>query len=372
MHNSPSLRSWRRYIPRLSLRALMILVSSLGAGLGYFILRARDQGEAVVAIQRAGGTIVYDWQWKNGDRDPFGKPGLPDWLLNRLRPDHFYRVKEVVLSGGDGDRADDDLMGYIGRLDDLERLNLNGCKDVTDAGLAHLRRLSELRDLDLTFTGATGAGLKNLEHLTQLVRLNLTGLTSDADLASLKGFTKLRYLQLCDTSPAITDEGLDHLRGLVNLETLSISSPRITSAGLKSLHNMARLSELFLNHTGVADLRPIRHMTGLKWLSLWSSPIDDAGLAPIADLTGMQNLTLSGTQITDAGLESIQYLRSLTHLDLDATRITDAGLDHLAGLTNLQNLRMSHTSVSDSGLSRLAGLNKINLLFLEATLVWTT
>ena len=93
MHNSPSSRSWRRYIPRLSLRPLMILVPSLGAGLGYFILRARDQGEAVVAIQRAGGTIVYDWQWKNGDLDPLGKPGLPDWLLNRAWPRSFLPCK---------------------------------------------------------------------------------------------------------------------------------------------------------------------------------------------------------------------------------------------------------------------------------------
>ena len=43
-------------------------------------------------------------------------------------------------------------------------------------------------------------------------------------------------------------------------------------------------TSLNLNHTGVTDLAPIRHMTGLIALGLSSTPVDDAGLAPVAGL----------------------------------------------------------------------------------------
>jgi hypothetical protein len=123
----------------------MAIVRILGGILGWFIYRTRVQREAVAAIRRAGASVYYDWQWTDGSYDPSAQPAVPVWLLGRLGPDLFYKVKRVDLISGP--RVDDDLMTRVGRLRDLEMLRLNGCRSVTDAGLAHLSRLTALRYL---------------------------------------------------------------------------------------------------------------------------------------------------------------------------------------------------------------------------------
>jgi hypothetical protein len=45
----------------------------------------------------------------------------------------------------------------------LEKLELQG-KDVTDAGLAHLQGMKQLKNLDLTFTKVTEAGVDGLNR----------------------------------------------------------------------------------------------------------------------------------------------------------------------------------------------------------------
>jgi hypothetical protein len=146
----------------MSLRALIILVLVLGGGFGWVAHRAQTQRKAVAAIKRAGGTVAYDWTWKNGMYDPIGsRSPWPNWLLDHVGPDYFHSVK-FVSAGGQPRRGNDALMVHIGRLADLECLSLNGCKDVTDRGLVHLRGLTELRVLDVSFTGATGRFLSNL------------------------------------------------------------------------------------------------------------------------------------------------------------------------------------------------------------------
>jgi hypothetical protein len=59
---------------RLSVRGLIVLVLVTGGWLGWIVHRARVQREAVVAIERAGGMVWYDWQWKNGSDIPNGRP----------------------------------------------------------------------------------------------------------------------------------------------------------------------------------------------------------------------------------------------------------------------------------------------------------
>lgn len=84
---------------------------------------------------------------------------------------------------------------------------------VTDAGLVHLRGLSELKTLYLDGSSITDAGLVNLKGLTKLETLGLsqTAVTRTG-LVHLKGMVKLQTLGLSRTS--VTDSGLVHLKGL--------------------------------------------------------------------------------------------------------------------------------------------------------------
>jgi hypothetical protein len=55
----------------------------------------------------------------------------------------------------------------------LEVLNIGLCEEVGDAGLAHLKGLTELRELNLRSTKVTDAGLAHLRGLTGLRKLDL-------------------------------------------------------------------------------------------------------------------------------------------------------------------------------------------------------
>ena len=61
----------------------------------------------------------------------------------------------------------------------------------------------------------------------------------------------LRVLELNGTE--VTDAGLEHLEGLIRLQTLSLFDTQITDAGLEHLEASGRLPALPLGETKVTD-----------------------------------------------------------------------------------------------------------------------
>ena len=72
-------------------------------------------------------------------------------------------------------------------LTNLQTLNLNFCRQITDAGLVHLKGLTNLEQLDLVDTQVTDAGLVHLKGLTKLRTLFLDSTqVTDAGIADLQ------------------------------------------------------------------------------------------------------------------------------------------------------------------------------------------
>jgi tetratricopeptide (TPR) repeat protein len=127
---------------------------------------------------------------------------------------------------------DDQGLAHISRFYGLEQLRLS--QDVSDAGLAHLKSLTLLRDLELMNTKITDAGLVHLTGLKGLEKLNLASTrVGDNGLAALKDLTKLRELNLTYTN--VTDRGLEQLKSLKSLTSLNLTSTRITQAEIDRL-----------------------------------------------------------------------------------------------------------------------------------------
>jgi hypothetical protein len=106
--------------------------------------------------------------------------------------------------------------------------------DVTDAGLVHLKGLTNLEELDLERTNVTDAGLEHLQGLTKLQWLGLAGTkVTDAGLERLRGLAKLQWLGLAETK--VTDAGLEHLKRLTKLQSLYLGDTKVTNAGVKKL-----------------------------------------------------------------------------------------------------------------------------------------
>ena len=130
-------------------------------------------------------------------------------------------------------------LAHIGRLYAIEHLQLIGGSAagdgrITDAGLAHLKNLLNLRFLSVRGTEITDAGLPHLAGLEDLEELDLgINRLGDAGLIHLKSLKSLRKLRLSATN--ITDAGLAHLEAMKNLKSLVINSTKVTEAGVERL-----------------------------------------------------------------------------------------------------------------------------------------
>jgi hypothetical protein len=76
----------------------MILIIIVGGGLGWIVHRARVQRDIVAAIERAGGSVNYDWEWTNGHYIDGKRAWWPKWLGDRIGIDYVCNVSRVVFS----------------------------------------------------------------------------------------------------------------------------------------------------------------------------------------------------------------------------------------------------------------------------------
>lgn len=105
---------------------------------------------------------------------------------------------------------------------------------LNDEGLALVKTLPKLVQLDLKDTQISDAGLANLAGIATLNRLHLEKTkVTDAGLAHLKDLGNLEYLNVYGT--AVTDAGLEHLKGLKNLKKLYVWQTPVTDAGIAKL-----------------------------------------------------------------------------------------------------------------------------------------
>ena len=247
--------------------------------------------------------------------------GSTDYTAEKLKTIYSLRLavkKEVT---------DAEIEKYVAKLTSLHMLSLDGT-NVTNAGLAFLKPLVNLDDLDLgSLKGVTGAGLVYLKDLPNLKNLNLqsSGITG-ADLETL----------------ATT---------LPNLTKLSLSWLKI-NAGVASLAKMTKLEEISFFHSDLDDtgIKSLAPLTNLKKLFVWGSPITDAGLATVAKFTNLKTLYISDTKITDKGMQSLKGLQQLDYLWLDKLPISDAGLMTLASCKALTTVYAPGTQITDAGI----------------------
>ena len=210
----------------------------------------------------------------------------------------------------------------------------------------------------------TAAGLAPLANLTHLTELDLSfGAGTDAGLGHLRGLTNLRVLQASGSNNEVSDVGLGYLRGMTQLEELEFDARHVTDAGMTILTGFARLkslkikpafpsvSEAFqLSPAGVALLGQFPRLETLHLSALTAT--DDSWLRAIGGLTTFRDLRVGGDAITDAGLAPLANLTRLEELRISSPKVTDAGLVHLRPLTGLTRLGF-YAQVSDKGLAGL-------------------
>ena len=183
---------------------------------------------------------------------------------------------------------------------------------VNDRDVRLLRETSRLKHLKLRYCCVTNDAMETIGGLSQLESLDIRETCiDDAGLVHLEQLPRLRKLSLYGLNK-VTDRGLRHLRPLVRLELLDLSHNRsITDAGLQSIEPLQQVRELDLAFCGNITDAGLVHLEGLpslEWLNLTETKITDAGITSLAKMKNLRALSVDLTQMTEAGVEKLQRL----------------------------------------------------------------
>ncbi len=155
-----------------------------------------------------------------------------------------------------------DGMKPLARLKKLKVLHLPYC-DVTDGALKEISNCTTLED----FLFALGKSVTNegISHLANLPTLSsLYAQSSNCTDAALAKLCELRELRVLGVQGfRITDEGCKHLLNLPSLEKLYLLYTPLSDDALKHLESIATLKELDVRETGVTEAGARRLQTKL-------------------------------------------------------------------------------------------------------------
>ncbi len=165
---------WRFQFSIRSLLVLTVAVAIPCSWLAVEMKAAREQKAAVEAVERADGSVIYDFQIDRAGNPTKAKVPGPAWIRKILGNGFFTSVVRVtiVCSGTD---AILEKVGEFPQLRDLFVGSGESGRKITDAGLVHLRRMTQLQTLDIDRSEATDEGLEHLKGLSNLQSLCLWG-----------------------------------------------------------------------------------------------------------------------------------------------------------------------------------------------------
>jgi Leucine-rich repeat (LRR) protein len=305
-----------------------------------------------------------------------------DWYkaLDTLKNLRRLVVSRAFKSNWDGHFPTDSLEG----LDHLEMLLLQDSQPLDDDDLAEIARHERLEVLGFCGLRATDAGLAHLASLKNLRSLSITG--PGIDDHTLEFVAKLLRLEsLCLDDTRITDEGLASLAPLTELRSLIIREARLTEAGLPALSAFRRLRRLTLDDNDIRKLDTLdpAALPELRNFSLMETPITDDQTADFGlshpsctvvaesekpetaklleqidsgdEFVSLDNLKPSGDQIEIiAGAECVRTL-------FDRHYLREADFETIASLPNLEGLWLG-SDLTPGSVRRLGHLEKLRRL----------
>ena len=240
--------------------------------------------------------------------------------------------------------------------------------DIVPSKLLEILGGAALEELDMSYTDIVDTDLYNIVDWSKLRRVDLSGCRgiTDRGVARLADAKGLEKLLLSDT--AVTDKTLTYLWGLDSLRELDLSHTRISDSGLAPIISLPALETLSLADTSIegAGLSYLRDLDSLRKLDLSRTQVTDSGLANMPMLSAIETLVLQGTRITDNSLDLVGRNISLKDLELsECPAIGDAGLDKLLGLPSLTRLSVYATNISELSLSSLESFRSLKYLYVN-------
>lgn len=250
-------------------------------------------------------------------------------------------------------------------------IDLSGSLAQDDSALDVLPVFNGLKKLVLYGPAITNETMDVVSQLPQLEHLDLTRTAvGDAGLAKLVGLKNLRYLQLfrCD----VTDEGFRSLAQLPRIEQIRCGQTRISDQGLQYIKDLKTVTALDLsdcNQVTDAGVEVIAGFAKLRFLKLWGKSITDVGVLKLAALENLEVVGFNDTAITSEGMKAFRGKTKLKEIHLvRCTRVGDDGIAELAGCTEMEYLDLRDTGISGKSLETIGKFTKLKILDLSETL----
>lgn len=210
---------------------------------------------------------------------PLAKPGMPQrisgsWLSTALALAAVVSLTAVADAAEAGKGPSPAAIEVVKKVEALGASLLPIAADSSQYRFTALNVAKEWGD----------AGLDALLPISeQIVSLDLArSQVTDAGLAKLAGMKQLKELRLDNTG--ISDAGLEHLKGLASLEYLNVYGSKVTDAGIQKLAGLSNLKALYVWQTGVtkAGVAQLRGKLPKAHINNGWSAEDDAKPMPVA------------------------------------------------------------------------------------------
>ncbi|NJL71618.1 MAG: hypothetical protein HC888_08360 [Candidatus Competibacteraceae bacterium] len=173
-----------------------------------------------------------------------------------------------------------------------------------------------------------------------------------SQLLHLKG---LRRLEL--EGAELSDSQIVPLKGLINLESLSLPMNTIDGTCFSQMQSLSKLRELdlSLNKISPEGFRAISRFKSLEVLYLDKSGVNDAALEHLTTLPKLKHLGIGQSKLTARGLSLIKKMKSIEIVDLEGAPLAVKDFAVLQG-SKVSCLSLSGKQFSATQLKQIRGL----------------
>ena len=166
---------------------------------------------------------------------------------------------------------------------------------------------------------------------SQLIELDVNGSSfSDKGLGLLNKAPNLQKLMLNDCE--FNNDSMKVLgqQGLKNLKELNLHATRVGDEGIAELKNLP-ISTLNISDTCITDegMQHIKSMKNLQVLNLDYGMVGNEGIKAFKDMPSLRSVSLKGTSLNDDAIPELAKAQQLMVLNLEDTKLTPAGIQKL-------------------------------------------
>ena len=201
---------------------------------------------------------------------------------------------------------------------------------ISQEAVDYIGGVASLRQLHLSRSPINNDGLKAIGRLRVLANLHLQNTTvDDRAMSAFAGLWRLKRLSL--HAPAVGRQGLNHLRHLRNLESLTLAGIRCEGHLSLMRDSLPNLCDLYLGECRFRELRCSGH-ANLEDIAGYHTELDAICLEDLPDL---RRIAFSGLRVQRFSLQRLPRLGWLHLSILHGTEVTSARLCDLPRLEHL-------------------------------------